>query len=78
MMTKEEWKRKIDKMNEAKEVFALILDVLEGGDRAIDFEGATSTTATTIRIIAKIAADAYDGLNANQKLLEALSQGRFD
>ena len=69
-MNKEEYE-KFNKMNEAKEVFALILDVLESGDKALDFEN-DATTATTIRIIAQIAGNAYDGINAHQELLRAL------
>ena len=75
-MDKIKYERKIDEMNEAKEVFALILDVLEGGDRAIDFEN-DETTATTIRIIAQIAGNAYGGIEAHQKLLEALQNDDY-
>ena len=51
---------RLAEMEEGKEVFALILDVLEGGDRAIDFDDPT--IATTIRIIAQIAGNALMGL----------------
>ena len=75
MRTTKQIDKMIDEMDEAKEVYALILDVLEGGDRALDFENDV-TTATTIRIIAKLAGDAYDGLVAHQKLLGGMRNER--
>jgi hypothetical protein len=54
-----------------------LLEVLEGGDVALDFEEMPSA-ATTIRIIADIAGNALKGLRATRELLDALmsrSQG---
>ena len=62
--------KRLAEFEDARDTFALILDVLEGGDRALDF--ADVTTATTIRIIAQIASNAFDGIDAEQKMLENL------
>jgi hypothetical protein len=48
-----------------------LLEVLEGGDVALDFEEMPSA-ATTIRIIADIAGNALKGLRATRELLDAL------
>ena len=61
---------RLAEFEDAKDTFALILDVLEGGDRALDFTDVT--TATTIRIIAQIASNAFDGVEAEESMLEAL------
>ena len=71
MIKEKELNERLNKMDEAKDIFCEILDVLEGGDRALDFED-DCVTATTIRIIAKMAGDALGGLDAHQNLLEAL------
>ena len=50
-----------------------VLDVLEGGDVALDLEDMPSA-ATTIRIIANIAGTALKNRKATKELLEALER----
>ena len=54
-----------------KRILRDILDTLEGGDVALDFEDMPSA-ATTLRIIADIAGNALRGLEAIEQLLDAL------
>ena len=54
-----------------KRILRDILDTLEGGDVALDFEDMPSA-ATTIRIIADIAGNALRGVDAIEQLLDAL------
>ena len=54
-----------------KRILRDILDTLEGGDVALDFEDMPSA-ATTIRIIADIAGNALRGVEAIEKLMDAL------
>lgn len=54
-----------------KRILRDILDTLEGGDVALDFEDMPSA-ATTLRIIADIAGSALRGVEAIEKLMDAL------
>ena len=54
-----------------EQILSEVLDVLEGGDIALDFEEMPSA-ATTIRIIADIAGNALKGMRATRELLDAL------
>lgn len=54
-----------------KRILRDILDTLEGGDVALDFEDMPSA-ATTLRIIADIAGNALRGVEAIEKLMDAL------
>lgn len=56
-----------------KEILTDILDVLEGGDVALDLEDMPSA-ATTIRIIANIAGTALKNIKASRELLDALKR----
>jgi predicted deacylase len=49
-----------------------VIDVLEGGDVALDFEEYSPSAATTIRIIASIAGNALKGVRAIRELSDAL------
>ena len=60
--------RRKEQQEHYKELLREILDTLEGGDVALDFEDAPSA-ATTIRIIADIAGNALRGF----KFIEALA-----
>ena len=55
-----------------KRILREILDTLEGGDVSLDFEDMPSA-ATTIRIIADIAGNALRGIEAIERMHEALS-----
>ena len=54
-----------------EQILSEVLEVLEGGDIALDFEEMPSA-ATTIRIIADIAGNALKGMRATRELLDAL------
>lgn len=54
-----------------EQILSEVLEVLEGGDVALDFEEMPSA-ATTIRIIADIAGNALKGMRATRELLDAL------
>jgi len=56
-----------------KRILREILDTLEGGDVALDFEDMPSA-ATTIRIIANIAGNALHGVETIEKLYKALNK----
>ena len=56
-----------------KRILREILDTLEGGDVALDFEDAPSA-ATTIRIIADIAENALRGVEEMEKLQKMLKR----
>jgi hypothetical protein len=56
-----------------KELLREILDTLEGGDVALDFEDAPSA-ATTIRIIADIAGNALRGIESIEEILEKINK----
>lgn len=56
-----------------KELLREILDTLEGGDVALDFENAPSA-ATTIRIIADVAGNALRGIEAIEELRKMLDR----
>ncbi len=56
---------------EYEEILCEVLDALEGGDVALDFEDSPSA-ATTIRIIADIAGNALKGMRAIRELSDAL------
>tara|TARA_R100000353_G_C6415913_1_gene171718 strand:- start:181 stop:468 length:288 start_codon:yes stop_codon:yes gene_type:complete len=56
-----------------EQILCEVLDVLEGGDIALDFEEMPAA-ATTIRIIAKIAGDALTGVRATKELLDKLNR----
>ena len=56
-----------------KRILREILDTLEGGDVALDFEDAPSA-ATTLRIIANIAGTALRGVEEIEKLHEVLNR----
>jgi len=56
-----------------KELLREILDTLEGGDVALDFEDAPSA-ATTIRIIADIAGNALRGFQFIEALADKLDR----
>jgi len=62
------------KMSEQyKRILREILDTLEGGDVALDFEDAPSA-ATTLRIIADIAGNALRGVEAIEELQKMLNR----
>ncbi len=61
----------ITKEDYYEQILSEVLEVLEGGDVALDFEERPSA-ATTIRIIADIAGNALKGLRATRELLDAL------
>ena len=54
-----------------KRLLREILDTLEGGDVALDFQHSPSM-ATVIRIIANIAGDELRSIEATEELLKAL------
>jgi hypothetical protein len=54
-----------------EQILSEVLDVLEGGDIALDFEEMPSAV-TTIRIMADIAGNALKGMRATRELLDAL------
>ena len=54
-----------------KQTLSEVLDVLEGGDIALDFTELPSAV-TTIRIIANIAGNALKDITETRKLLDAL------
>ena len=56
-----------------EQILCEVLDVLEGGDIALDFEDSPSA-ATTIRIIAKIAGDALIGVRAIRELSDMINK----
>ena len=56
-----------------EQILCEVLDVLEGGDIALDFENSPSA-ATTIRIIAKIAGDALIGVISTKELLDMINK----
>ena len=56
-----------------KELLREILNTLEGGDVALDFEDAPSA-ATTIRVIADIAGNALRGIKAIEELQKMLDR----
>jgi len=56
-----------------KEILKNVLDVLEGGDVALDLEDMPSAV-TTIRIIADIAGTALKNIEASRELLDALKR----
>ena len=56
-----------------KRILTDVLDLLEGGDVALDFEDMPSA-ATTIRIIADIAGKAKTNLVATRELMDALKR----
>ena len=56
-----------------EQILCEVLDVLEGGDIALDFENSPSA-ATTIRSIAKIAGDALIGVRATKELLDMINK----
>ena len=58
---------------EYKRILCEILDTLEGGDVALDFEDAPSA-ATTIRIIADIAGNALRGVESIEELKRILDK----
>lgn len=60
-----------------KRILRDILDTLEGGDVALDFEDAPSA-ATTIRIIADIAGNALRGVEAVEELKKILDKAYGD
>jgi hypothetical protein len=60
-----------------KRLLREILDTLEGGDVALDFEHSPSM-ATVIRIIANIAGDELRSIEATEELLKALNFNRTD
>jgi len=57
---------------EYEEILNQVIDVLEGGDVALDFEEYSPSAATTIRIIASIAGNALDGIRAIRELNDAI------
>tara|TARA_R100000329_G_scaffold143734_1_gene127941 strand:+ start:168 stop:410 length:243 start_codon:yes stop_codon:yes gene_type:complete len=63
--------KRLAEFEDAKNMYCQILDVIENGDRALDFT-TDATTATTIRIIAQIASNAFDGIEAEESVLEGL------
>lgn len=56
-----------------EQILCEVLDVLEGGDVALDFEEMPAA-ATTIRIIAKIAGDALTGMRAIRELSDMINK----
>jgi len=56
-----------------KRILREILDTLEGGDVALDFEDAPSA-ATTLRIIANIAETALRGVETIEELQKVLNK----
>ena len=56
-----------------KRILREILDTLEGGDVALDFEDAPSA-ATTLRIIANIAGTALRGVESIEELKRILDK----
>ena len=60
-----------------KRILREILDTLEGGDVALDFEDAPSA-ATTIRIIADIAGNALRGIESIEELKKILDKAYGD
>jgi len=60
-----------------KNILIDILGILEGGDAQIDFEDSPAAAAT-IRIIANIAADALQIMEANENLLAMFSAIEMD
>jgi len=56
-----------------KRILREILDTLEGGDVALDFEDAPSA-ATTLRIIANIAGTALRGIESIEELKRILDK----
>ena len=63
--------RRLVELEDAKNTFTEILDLLENGDKALDF-AFDKVTATTIRIIVQIASNAFDGIEAEENMLEGL------
>ena len=59
-----------------KQTLSEVLDVLEGGDIALDFTELPSAV-TTIRIIADIAGKALKNITETRKMLDALEK-RFN
>lgn len=57
-----------DELTHYKNILTNILDILEGGDAQLDFEESPAAAAT-IRIIANIAADALQIMEANENIL---------
>lgn len=62
---------KMEQEEHYKRILIEVLDVLEGGDVALDFPDLPGA-ATTIRIIADIAGGALKDINESRKLLDAL------
>ena len=60
-----------------KNILIDILGILEGGDAQIDFEDSPAAAAT-IRIIANIAVDALQIMEANENLLAMFSAIEMD
>ena len=61
-----------DELTHYKNILIDILGILEGGDAQLDFEESPAAAAT-IRIIANIAADALQIMEANENLLAMFS-----
>ena len=62
--------KRLAEFEDAKNMYSQILDVIENGDRALDF--TDPTTSTTIRIIGQIASNAFDGIEAEENMIEGL------
>ena len=62
--------KRLAEFEDAKNMYSQILDVIENGDRALDF--TDPTTSTTIRIIAQIASNAFDLVDTAEKGLKDL------